>query len=97
MVRNTVPSRTSSTVRQFCESESRFCGESMRGAKTPVRSPATTAATSPEAPSSSAGTDATNGTAKEMTVFTVGSLTRLRTARLSEPAAQPSTAATATE
>ena len=26
------PSRTSSTVRQFCESDSRFCADSSRGA-----------------------------------------------------------------
>ena len=45
----------------------------MRGARIPVTRPATTAATSPEAPSSSAGTAATNGTVNEMTVFTVGS------------------------
>ncbi len=81
MVKNTAPSSSSSTVRQFCVSDSRFCGEKSRGARIPVMSPATTAATSPDDSNISAGMDATNGTVNEMTVFTVGSDTRLRTTR----------------
>ena len=86
------------TVRQFHVSDSRFCGERSRGAPIPVTRPATTAATRPEAPSSAAGTDATNGTVNEMTVFTVGVGHAARErARLSRPTAQPMATATTTE
>ena len=97
MVRNTAPSRTSSTVRQFCESDSRFRGDRSRGARMPVTRPATTAATRPEPPSISAGTEARNGTVNEMTVLTVASVTRLRISRLSRPTTAPMTSATITE
>ena len=75
----------SSTVRQFCASERRCSGDSTRGARLPVTSPATTAATSPDAPSASAGMEARNGTVNEMTVLTVASFTRCRTSRFSQP------------
>lgn len=97
IVRKTAPSSSSSTVRQFCESESRCCGDRSRAARMPVTMPATTAPTSPEAPSSVAGTAAAKGTANEMTVLTVASRTWRRTARFSQPTSQPITTATATE
>ena len=97
MTRNTAPSSTSSTVRQVCTSESRCCGERNRAAPRPVMRPATTAATSPEAPSCSAGIDAMNGIVNEITVFTVGFDTRARMRRLSHPTIAPITPATATE
>ncbi len=62
-----------------------------------MTSPATTAATSPEAPSNSAGTAARNGTVNEMTVLTVESVIRLRIERLSQLTSSPITIATTTE
>ena len=80
-----MPSRMSSIVRQFCTSDMRCCGDRLRIAPRPVTSPATTAATRPDAPSASLGTEARNGTVNEMTVFTVASVTRERTQRLALP------------
>ncbi len=97
MMRNTAPSSTSSTVRQFCASDRRCCGLRNFAAPRPVTSPATTAATSPEAPKCSAGIEARNGIVKEMTVFTVGFITRARTRRLTQPMTTPITAASTTE
>lgn len=54
-----------------------------------MTSPASTAATSPDAPTASAGSAATNGAAYEISVETVGSATRARTHRCNQPIAKP--------
>ena len=79
ITRKIPPSRISSTVRQFSRSESRCRGESISGACRPTTMPAVTAATKPEAPISSAGSAARNGTVNPTTVLTAGSFTRART------------------
>ncbi|SIM68175.1 Uncharacterised protein [Mycobacteroides abscessus subsp. abscessus] len=97
IARNTAPSPIRLMLSQFCRSESRWRGLSWRGARTPVTRPATTAATSPEAPAASVGIEARNGTVKDRIVLTVGSSTRRRTARLATPTTEPTTAARVTE
>ena len=95
ITRKIPPSRISSTVRQFSLSDSRWRGESIRGACWLVARPARTAATRPEAPTSSAGTEARNGTVNDSAVLTDGSSTRARTHIIAWPTTNPIATATA--
>lgn len=96
MRKKTPPSASIATIRQFWVSEMRWRGVRNRVAPAPVISPAVTAATNPDAPSSSVGRYARNGTVNEIAVLTAGSWTRARTRRLSIPTTAPIATASTT-
>ena len=95
IARKTAPSSSSSTVCQLDRSAMRSCGRRCRGDPLPVTRPAATTATSPDAPSSSAGRYATNGTTNDMAVLSAACRSRLRTRRPSQPTGTPIATATA--
>lgn len=73
--RKTAPSSAVAIVRQFCWSDSRCCGVEDRALFRPTTTPAATAAIGPDAPISSVGSEAMNGSANERRVPTAGSPT----------------------
>ena len=89
-------SSRNATVSQFTVSASRSLAGSTPGLRWPVTSPATTTARTPEASSSSAGTQARNGMTKEAAVLSTGSFSRGLIRMFAYPTTRPTTIATAT-
>lgn len=92
-----MPSSTSCTLAHVTVLVMRWAGGSSRGPRWPTTSPVTTAATRPDAPSASAGTEAMNGSVKDSTVFTLALEMRRRSVKLPKPTSSPIASATATD